>query len=180
MSLNNKEKWISINGFDGFYSISNKGRIKSLDRTITDKIGRKYIVKGRIMRPCISFKQEYPMISFYKNNKGETHYIHRLMGQYFIPNPNNYSQINHKNGNKKDFRLCNLEWVTRSENNNHAYSSGLKRSGQNHPFSKLTNKKVLLIRRLKPNMSYSKICKKFDICIGTAQRIVKRKAWKHI
>ena len=79
-------------------------------------------------------KSGYRCVDIYENGKAHKHYIHRLLAETFIPNPENKRTVNHKNGNKLDNRLSNLEWNTDSENISHAYANGLNRA---------TNKKVL-------------------------------------
>lgn len=68
----------------------------------------------------------YPCVHVYVKNKRKKLYIHRLIATHFISNPENKATVNHKDGNKLNYSLSNLEWATQSENNKHAYESGLK------------------------------------------------------
>ena len=91
----------------------------------------------------------YLIISIYNNNKAKQLFAHRLVAQTFIPNPQNKSQVNHKNGIKTDNRVHNLEWVTPKENTKHAIFIGLHNTNDgNHYNTKLTNEEVLQIREL--------------------------------
>lgn len=109
------EVWEWINNYEGDYQISNKGRIKSFK---TNKI-------GKILKPKKDGKDKYLMICLCKNGNKKYYLIHRLVAETFIPNPENKLQVNHIDGNKKNNKVDNLEWVTCSENINHAYENDL-------------------------------------------------------
>ena len=98
------EIWRDICGYEGYYQISNLGRIRSLSRTIiiNGNYG-KYIrnIKGKILS-VIYDKDGYQTITLSKDGKEVKHKIHRLVAITFIPNPNNYKQVNHINGIKSD------------------------------------------------------------------------------
>lgn len=114
-----EEIWKDIKGYEGLYQISNLGRVKSLDRISK---GRKY--KSKILS-IQKNKNGYQTITLYdcSNYKGFT--IHRLVALSFIPNPQNKKCVNHKDGNKENNKVTNLEWVTHSENMKHAFDKGL-------------------------------------------------------
>ena len=101
------EIWHDIEGYEGLYQISNKGRVKSL------KCG-----KERIRTPVIS-NSGYLNIILYKNTEAQHRLVHRLVAEAFIPNLENKPQINHKDENKLNNCVDNLEWVTAKENINH-------------------------------------------------------------
>jgi hypothetical protein len=69
---------------------------------------------------------QYLQVSLWKNNRGKNFYVHRLVAEAFIPNPNNLPMVNHKDGNKLNNHVSNLEWVVSSENAQHAVDTGLK------------------------------------------------------
>ena len=106
-----EEIWRDIAGYEGLYQVSNCGRVKSFYRG------------GRILKQ--SLKRGYMFVELYLNTNGKIHIVHRLVAQAFIPNPLNKLEVNHINGIKTDNRVENLEWVTRSENEQHAYDTGL-------------------------------------------------------
>lgn len=117
------EIWVDINGYEGLYKISNLGSIKSLSRRLD--FGKSYrITKENIMQlKC----ERYYFINLAKNNKYQTFRIHRLLAIHFIPNPNKYPIVNHKDGNKLNNSLSNLEWCNNSHNIKHAYSLKLNK-----------------------------------------------------
>ena len=105
------EKYIVINEFDN-YGISNLGNIKNLK-------------KGNILTPYLN-KNGYLTYTFCQNGVKKTFRIHRLVALYFIDNPNNLPYVNHKDGNKTNNKVENLEWCTAKENDNHARKNRLK------------------------------------------------------
>lgn len=115
--------WKDIPGYEGYYQINALGNVK---RKCRAKRRRKHspVLIGKILRTRIN-NFGYLEIRLSKDGRTSTKFIHKLLGQSFIPNTENKPQINHKNGIKHDNRLENLEWVTNSENMIHAYRTGL-------------------------------------------------------
>ena len=115
-----EEEWKDIEGYEGYYQVSNFGRVKSLDRYVKDTKRNCFnFVKGRIMSPSSADKKHYMQVGLSKNNKVIHYLIHRLVAQAFIPNPNNLPQVNHKDENKENNRADNLEWCTAEYNTNY-------------------------------------------------------------
>lgn len=125
--------WVDIKGYENYYEISDNGRVRSKNRTVVDKIGRTRSWEGKLLNPDIA-PNGYYRVSFSVNRNRKQFYIHRLLAEYFIPNPNDLPQVNHKDGNKLNNDLDNLEWVTVQENTIHAYKNGLINhvSGKDH------------------------------------------------
>ena len=126
------EVWKDIAGYEGFYQISSLGRVKSLARVITKSNGVKLNVKETIRKQS-KCPKGYLFISLNGENKRKMHKVHRLVAETFIPNPDNKPQVNHIDGNKRNNKVENLEWVTNSENQIHALDKGLvKRNINSH------------------------------------------------
>lgn len=116
-----KEEWRYIKGYEGKYQISNLGRVKSL--------GNNKNKKEKILSNTPR-KDGYLMVCLYKNGKGKPFTVHRLVALHFIDNPNNYEEVNHKDENKQNNSIDNLEWCTREYNNN--YGTRTQRQSENH------------------------------------------------
>lgn len=105
-----EEIWKDIPEFEGYYQISNLGRVRSMDRKIYNSWNDMFQnYTGKIMHPSRR-KKGYLGICLTKNNKQKSFLIHRLVAEAFIPNPNNYPQINHKDEIKTNNCVENLEW----------------------------------------------------------------------
>ena len=105
------EEWRDIKGYEGKYQISNLGRIKSLKNC-----------KGNYREKILDIKPDnrgYIRAFLYKNGKCKPYQVHRLVALHFIPNPNNYPIINHKDEDKTNNNVENLEWCTYQYNNNY-------------------------------------------------------------
>ena len=104
------EEWRDVKDYEGCYQVSNYGRIKSYKNNL--------ILKQRVYA-------KYLYVCLCHNNKKEMKRVHRLVAQAFLPNPNNLPQVNHKDGNRENNNVNNLEWVTASQNIIHGYKMNL-------------------------------------------------------
>lgn len=138
-----KEMWKQITDYEGLYEISNYGRVKSVSRwRRSSKGGKGYTTKEKMLATRLN-NDGYPTVTLCKDSKSKNKRIHRLICGAFLPNPLEKPQVNHKNGIKYDYRMCNLEWVTREENVQHAYDTGLM-SDQH----KLTEEDEIMLRKV--------------------------------
>ena len=112
-----EEVWKDINEFKGYYQVSNFGRIKSLFRYVKVKNGFRSVPE-KILKPKID-KDGYLHVVLQKDRKSRYLTIHRIVADTFIDNPNNLPHVNHKNENKQDNRVENLEWCTEQYNCNY-------------------------------------------------------------
>lgn len=114
------ERWLPIKGYGGFYEISDAGQVKSLERKTCGPNGKCRITQGGIKTPE-EHVVGYLRVYLYKGGGGARtrHFIHRLVGEHFIPNPEDKPIVNHKDRNKHHNAVDNLEWCTDSENQLH-------------------------------------------------------------
>ena len=141
-----KEEWRDIKGYEGIYQVSNLGRVKGLDRIVNTWNAYKPLGE-KLLKPIL--RNGYMYVSL----QGKCFGVHRLVAQAFIPNLENKPQVNHKNENKQDNRVTNLEWVTAKENVN--YGTCLQRRANtqrrlgNQINNKGTSKKVICVEEQK-------------------------------
>lgn len=126
-----EEIWRDIPGYENLYQVSNMGRVKSLSRKIRTKNNSFRVLPETI---CILHKNRggYLQINLYKEGGYKTYTVHRLVGMTFIPNPDNLPQINHKDEDKTNNRVENLEYCSSSYNNR--YGTKLERMKSNINF----------------------------------------------
>ena len=108
---------------------------------------------------------------------GKLRFVHRLVAEMYVPNPENKPQVNHKDGNKLNNSFENLEWVTNMENRQHAVKNLLHLSGEDCPWSKLTQKDVDFIRKNK-QYTAKQIAERFNISVSHTRAIRQGKSWK--
>ncbi len=129
-------KWINIDGYGSEYYQINKRTldIRSVDRTVPSRGGGKRIMKGRVLRQ-VKDARGYLIVCLSVDGVIKNKKVHRIIANAFIANPENKLEINHINGIKDDNRLENLEWATSSENQLHAFRTGLQipKSGMENP-----------------------------------------------
>lgn len=138
------EIWKDIEGFYGFYQVSNMGRVRSLTRKVWN-----YTKKGKILNPQ-SKPNGYLNVCLSNGEIRQKHaYIHRLVASAFIPNPMGLSEINHKNFDKTDNRVENLEWCTSKENKAHFRASQYAKIADRKKEKTLHNKSLQYILQYK-------------------------------
>ena len=127
--MTENEVWKDVLGYEGLYKVSDRGNVHSVVRK--DSIGRE--CGGRILKPNYD-KDGYPNVNLCNNGKVKTKKIHRLVAEAFLPNPNNYPEVNHRDEVKDNNNVENLEWCDTRYNLN--YGTARKRA------AKKTSKKV--------------------------------------
>lgn len=181
------EIWKDIIGYEGFYQVSNLGRIKTLDRVKEFPNGVKHIIRREAIMKLKTTNFGYITVSLYNHSakKSKNYFAHKLVLIMFSTNPENKLEGNHKNGIKSDNTLENLEWCTRAENNRHAIETGLlvARKGSEVYNAKLNEEKIALIRRFYrrfPKTKQRDFSKRIEICHKQLNSILKNRTWKHV
>ena len=151
----NSEEWRDVRGYEGLYQVSNFGRVKSFYHN-TPKIIYQSLHSMGYWRVCLV-----------KNGKRKDVSVHRLVAQAFLPNPDNKPQVDHLNGDKRDNRVENLEWVTRKENIQRAIQMGLIKTGADSSCTKLTHEARKYIHENPDNLTRKQMAEKFKVCVAT-------------
>lgn len=120
-----KEIWKPIIGYEGLYEISNFARVKRLRRYKSNHSKMQFIPECILKQTIMN--NGYLSVGISLNCKRKCFLVHRLLAIHFIPNPNNYSYINHIDGNKLNNNLDNLEWCTQQYNVIHSYNNNLNK-----------------------------------------------------
>lgn len=169
-----KEEWKIYPDFaNGKYRVSSEGRIKVIYKNGSTKILKANVTPFGYLRIQLCYAVG-PRTLLHKNI-----FVHRLVAACFIPNPDGKKHVNHKNSNRIDCRVENLEWASRSENMKHAFSEGFKTHvGENNTRAKLTNEQVTEIFNMEGTLS--EIAKKYNLGTSAVHRIKKGVSWSHI
>lgn len=162
------EVWKDIEGYEGHYQVSDKGRIKSL----IGWNGHEYVQREQMLNP---YKQkpnkcEYirSVVKLKKNGESRDHKVHRLVAAAFIPNPNGLKVINHKDGNPLNNCAENLEWCTQKQNVKHAVANDLTVWRIN------TIDRDTMISLLNSGKTYDEISEILKVAKGTVFNYIKR------
>lgn len=159
------EEWKPITGYEGLYEVSNLARIKSLARFSISRDGRKpRFMNEMIMKPGLNSKKYYITV-LRKDGIGKCILVHRIMAIEFLPNPEKKECINHKDGNRSNNSLENLEWCTQGENQKHAYATGLASRNRKRPNKVLYPDVIKAIQE--SNLHYKELCKIYNIHSST-------------
>lgn len=166
------EIWYDVVDFDGMYQVSNKKRVRSF-----------HFGRVRIMKQTVD-KDGYHRVQLSKNGEHHLHSIHRLLAESVIPNLQNLPVVHHRDDNRSNNCVENLEWATKSDNAKYAVAAGKIKLGMERFNSKLTDDDVRYIRAhyipYHPEFSLGALAAKFKVSVSTIRDVVLRKTWKHV
>jgi hypothetical protein len=179
-----QEIWRGIDGFEGSYQVSNYGRIRSLERWVSNGRGFRKIGE-RILKPHLSTDDRY-VVRFYDRRKSKqvVRQIHRLVAQAFIPKPKGKNVVNHLDLDPHNNHVSNLEWTDHSGNTQHAFAHGANKQGEEHHFAKLTKEDVMFIRKhytpRDKDLGRASLARKYGVHPVTISKIVRYQKWKYL
>lgn len=170
-----QEQWMDIPDWDGKYQISNHGRLRSIGGKYSKSCPDGYVTIGSID------VLGYRTITMRRPGTRSQHRVHTMVASAFLKKPNDGRTywVNHKDGNKLNNHISNLEWVLPKDNCAHAVRTGLfNLKGERHPMSKLCESQVLKMRDLRASgMTYSELSKSFGVSRRQASDVVRGVNW---
>jgi hypothetical protein len=169
------EEWRDIAWYEGLYQVSNLGRVKSLPREVECKPGHTKRLKGKILSQGTNTSgYRYLLLSLFGHRS--PFMVHRLVAIAFLQNPDNKPEVNHKDLDKTNNKVSNLEWSTRKENSDHAIRNG---HGPKDCRRKLTKDDIpTILERVGNGESYAKIAKDYGMERQAIGYIVRGRNWK--
>jgi hypothetical protein len=179
-----KEEWKNVVGFEGFYMVSNYGRIKSLRRIVVKSNGVSMLLREKILKASIT-KGGYESISFTNTTFKQVIFIHRVVCAAFIGAIPENMEVCHYDGNRTNNFIGNLRYGTRSENMQDAVRHGtnhvpeyFKLRGENKKNSKINETIVRSIRLSKESSPV--IARKYGISETLVKHVRRRVTWNHV
>ena len=173
-------RWKDIPDYEGLYEINEHGEIRGKNRIVKRKDGKTNKYKQQVIKPYLS--NGYKRVCLTKNNIRKQYLVHRLVAITFIKNKENKELINHKDANKLNNHIDNLEWCTYKENNNHARNLKLYPilKSEKSPKSKLCLNDVLNIRKYCSNniKERKEFAKKYNVSQRTIYDVLVFRTWK--
>jgi hypothetical protein len=175
------EIWKDIEGYEGYYQVSNLGRVKGVERKVLHPRKEFCIISEKLLKPQKT-KNGYLVLKLHKDSIYKRMFVHRLVAIAFIENNNDLKDVNHINGIKTDNRIQNLEWCTKSQNQYHSYRIGLRNKlfGCKNGRSKLTEDQVYFLKYLDENKNLRLLALKYGVSTTTIFKIKKGKLWPNI
>jgi hypothetical protein len=177
------EEWRDIPNYEGFYQVSDQGRVRSCDRYVKSPrlLHTDQFRKSQLISMCPD-KDGYLGILLHKEAKRKSCKVHCLVMLAFEGERPNKYDINHINGIKNDNRFVNLEYCTSSENRLHAFRIGLQPQGEKHPHAKFIDADIIKIRNLYAlgGITHKEISEMYGVSRAAISYIIRRESWKHL
>ena len=183
--LGTDEVYLVVAKTGGAYEVSNFGNVRSVDRVVKHRKGVRAKgfdahYRGKQLKKCVN-SDGYEVVCVRIDGERKYRTVHRLVGQAFIPNPDNLPEINHIDFDKSNNKVSNLEWCTPQYNVTHTVKNGRKAvlKGEDAPRSKLKNKDVLEIRKLlNQGVTQAELSRIFGVHKNIIWNISKGHTWK--
>jgi hypothetical protein len=176
MAIDQTEWWLPVVGYEGYYEVSNLGRVRALERTLVYKNGTRRTHPTHPMSTSALVKG-YRSVGLWKGNVGERLLVHRLVLEAFVGPCPVGQECRHGDGDRQNPALTNLSWGTPKQNGEDRVAHGKQARGEDHGSSKLTIEKVREIRALLGTLTQTEIAKRYGVGPSVISRINSGNAW---
>lgn len=168
------ERWLPVIGWEGYYEVSDLGRVKSLARTIPDSLVGSKRLKERILKPTGALYLQVKLARFGQKHQRRVHWL--VLESFVGPRPDGM-EGRHLDGNPKNAALSNLEYGTPSQNQRDRIDHGTDDRGERSVSAKLTASDVLKIRELRGVLSQQSIALRFGVSRALVRAVLDRRQW---
>jgi hypothetical protein len=175
-----KERWAPVLGFEGYYEVSDHGRVRSLDRTITRSDGKIKRFKGAVLSVTPN-RGEHPRVGLWRHNKAHRRLIHRIVLEAFAGECPDGLEGCHGDGNPQNNHLENLRWDTSAANSADMIKHGRSNIGERCPGSKLLEADIPLIRAARAaGDTIAAIAARMGVGVATVADVLHGRTWTHV
>lgn len=176
------EEWRPVAGWEHVYQVSDHGRVRSIPRSVARSDGKVFHYKGQVLRPAMRDRAGgYPAVGLSYEGRLKTYPVHRLVAIAFVPNPEGLETVNHKDGDKRNIRAENLEWMSVADNVKHGFAMGLiplSAKGERHKNAKLLDKSAEIIRKEPQRYGMAtELAKRYGVSVSTIHLIRRGKRY---
>jgi hypothetical protein len=176
MPIDQTERWLPVVGYEGYYEVSDLGRVRALERALVYKNGTRRTHKAHFLSTA-ALVSGYSSVGIWKENVGDRVFVHRLVLEAFIGPCPSGQECRHGDGNRQNPALTNLSWGTPKQNAEDRIAHGKQARGETHGISKLTLKEVREIRALLGTMTQREIAKRYGVGQDEISRIKTGHRW---
>lgn len=185
LNLFDAELWLPVVGYEGLYEVSDHGNVRSLNKTFIQRSATGKIYKRPKKAKDLKLgldRHGYYRISLNANGKIKNCGVHQLVLLAFVGSkPTEKHIVNHKDGNPKNNHVSNLEWVTYSENSQHAVDTGLSPKGEKCSWAKLTEETIRQVKLTwMSGVNQREISRRFSIDYRAIGQIIHESSWRHV
>lgn len=184
--MNEDEIFYPLKGWEGFYEINKKSEMRTVERICIHKNGTRQLYKSKmkINKSITSAGYYCTKIQIAEINKKGCYSVHRLVAETFIPNPNNYKTVNHKDGNRLNNHVSNLEWMTQKQNIDDKFARGYTPPRRQSKKNVLDIYYLTILKRYGferyGTMSLEDVSIKYNIDKDSIRRIIRKEVYKDI
>lgn len=177
-----RERWRAVPGYENLYEVSDQGRVRSLDRIVTDRRGRKLRLKGKVLQTPSDGQYDYPRVGLFKQGKRRNIRVHQLVMLTFVGPCPEGMEVCHEDGDPSNSYSTNLRYDTHAANQADMKRHGTSNRGSRNPNCLLRKKQVVSIRDeyVQGGVTCAQLAARYKVTSTTIHDILTRRKWKHV